>query len=201
MKRVFLSLVLCLLTAACGSPPVQPSALQIYQELGPALTAATGGSTRLAADAGRLNHALSLERLGLVRARDIRLRRDALGLEREAGGAATNIRPLIAHAGNAYVREYLHTVLTTLAFQWAEADRLIHLADTVWWDPWLDSGRDNTTFTALASAARWDAGQAVGAVAAATGLRARHRTAFRYVPVRDHSSAAQAAGAPPRRRG
>lgn len=194
MKGILLAVALCVLVAACGSTRSSPSVLQRFQSLKPGLAGATAGSSRLALDSGRINHAILILRPDLVHRADLVLRRDAVREERTTGNAANVLRPLLRGHTLPAVRVFLRDILSGLTYQWGEADRLVHLADTVWWDTSL-SGRQNArAFVQLVRTARWDAQQAAKYTVAAAHLRQRDRRSFRFIPVKSAVRAKQASG-------
>ena len=99
------------------------------------------------------------------------------------------------------MRLYLRDLLAGLSYQWHEADRLIHVADTVWWDTPLASAHDAAVFKFLVAGARWNAWKAESATKLAAQVRRRYRTAFRYVPVNGDAGRGQASGAADRSSG
>jgi hypothetical protein len=71
-------------------------------------------------------------------------------------------------------------LLRVLWQQWAEGKTLQQLAHLTWGDPLITTAPDEQHLSALVSAARQHARQAVTLAARASAWRSRHKKAFRY---------------------
>lgn len=194
MRLVLVLAALGALLAGCAAKTTPaPSVLQKFQLTRAELADATSASSRLAADSFTLTVALSSQNTVRVRASAVTLKADALDLEDSAGRSAAAVRTLLRQTANVHVRAYFRDLLAGLIDQWAEADRLIHVAQTVWWEPWLATRADVRRERAYDGQARWDAWQAVQNTMAVQRIRRRYPRAFRYIPVSTPRGPAQVA--------
>jgi hypothetical protein len=191
MRLALALALLVVITAGCASETSAPAPVwQRFEALGSRLDGVTRLSYALASDMGMLRRAVGRGEKARIAQLADRTRRDAGKLTSQAAHAAARLRPLVRSIhGRGSQATYLEDQLRILKMQGMEGRSVEAIAVLLRQDPLLMSPASVARLRTLERRANRTARRAVLAARGAAALRRARPSAFRYVPVREASSA------------